>query len=144
MEKIEQSRSIIHRLLEEYREFYQRNTRTDVDTEIVADDIHGQYMVMRVGWRGETRVRRPLFYLRLKENKIWIEEDWTKDGIVSELMAEGVCRDEIVLAFQTPNLPSFKHGQSDYTQNRHEWLPEGSVREVLAELEKNAELQAKA
>ncbi len=103
MEKIERFREIIHRLLTEYWEFYQRNTQTDVDTEIVADDTHDQYMVMRVGWRGETRVRRPLFYLRLKDGKIWIEEDWTKDGIASELMAAGVCRDEIVLAFHAPN-----------------------------------------
>ncbi len=103
METIERYRAVIHQLLSEYQEFYRRGTRTEVDTEIVADDTHGQYMVMRVGWRGETRVRRPLFYLRFKENKIWIEEDWTKEGIASELMAEGVCREDIVLAFHASN-----------------------------------------
>jgi len=111
METIERYRTIIHRLLSEYQEFYRRGTQTEVDTEIVADDTHGQYMVMRVGWRGETRVRRPLFYLRLKENKIWIEGDWTKDGIASELMAEGVCREDIVLAFHAPNLQREEHEQ---------------------------------
>src|SRR5882672_3317636 len=99
MEKTERYREIIHRLLTDYQEFYQRETKTDVETEIIADDAHGQYLVMRVGWRGETRVRRPLFYLRLKDGKIWVEEDWTKEGIALELVQAGVPREDIVLAF---------------------------------------------
>ena len=62
--------------------------------------------MMRVGWRGETRVRRPLFYLRLKNNKIWIEEDWTKEGIAHELVLAGVPHADIVLAFQPPAMRS--------------------------------------
>lgn len=102
MEKVEQYRGIIHRLLAEYRDFLAQQTRTDVDTDIVCDDANGQYMVMRVGWRGETRVRRPIFYLRLKRGKIWIEEDWTKDGIAHELVLAGVRHEDIVLAFSPP------------------------------------------
>lgn len=41
-------------------------------------------------------------------------------------------------------LQRVEHGNGDYTEDRHEWLPNGSVREVVAKLEKNAELQAKA
>lgn len=102
MEKLEQYRELIHGLLSEYRDFLAMQTRTDVETEIVCDDVSGQYMVMRVGWRGETRVRRPLFYLRLKNDKIWIEEDWTKEGIAHELTLAGVPAQDIVLAFTPP------------------------------------------
>ncbi len=35
-------------------------------------------------------------------------------------------------------LQQFERGHGDYTQERREWLPEGSVREVVAELEENA------
>ena len=104
MEKVVRYREIIHQLLEEYRSFLAALTKTEVDTEILCDDHNGQYMVMRIGWRSETRVHRPLFYLRLKEGKIWVEEDWTKEGIVNELVLAGVPASDIVLAFNLPSL----------------------------------------
>jgi hypothetical protein len=91
-------------LLNEYRQLYAGQPENGVETPIISDDAHGEYLLMRVGWRGETRVRRPVFYLRLKGEKIWIEEDWTQDGIATELVAAGVPHDAIVLAFQPPEL----------------------------------------
>ena len=104
MENVTRYREIIHRLLEEYRAFLTELTKTNVDTEILCDDHNGQYMVMRIGWRAETRVHRPLFYLRLKEGKIYVEEDWTKEGIANELMLMGIPASDIVLAFNPPDL----------------------------------------
>lgn len=114
MENVTRYRDIIHRLLEEYHSFLTGLTKTDVDTEILCDDHNGQYMLMRIGWRGENRVHRPLFYLRLKDSKIYVEEDWTKEGIANELMRAGVPASDIVLAFNPPNLrnetPAFAVG----------------------------------
>jgi hypothetical protein len=104
MDRIEQHRQIIRELQEEYLHLYAGQPESGVDTAVICDDAHGEYLLMRVGWRGETRVHRPLFYLRLKAGKIWIEEDWTQDGIATELVAAGVPHDEIVLAFQPPEL----------------------------------------
>jgi hypothetical protein len=104
MEKVTQYREIIYHLLEEYRAFLTAHTKTDVETEILCDDHNGQYMLMRIGWRGETRVHRSLFYLRLKDGKIHVEEDWTKEGIAKELMQAGVPACDIVLAFNPPTL----------------------------------------
>lgn len=104
MDKLNHYKDIIHRLLEDYREWYADPNDLGVDTDIVCDDVHGEYLLMRVGWRGETRVRRPAFYLRLKNGKIWIEEDWTKEGIATELVAAGVPHQDIVLAFNPPEV----------------------------------------
>ena len=87
MDTVVRYREIIHRLLDDYRNWYDNPQDPGVETSIICDYEHGEYMLMRVGWRGEQRVRRPLFYLRLKAGKIWIEEDWTKDGIATELLA---------------------------------------------------------
>lgn len=106
MGNVDTYREIIHRLLEEYHAFLTELTKTDVDTEILCDDTNGQYMVMRIGWRAETRVHRPLFYLRLKDGKISVEEDWTKEGIASELIQAGIPASDIILAFNPPNLRS--------------------------------------
>ena len=38
-------------------------------------------------------------------------------------------------------LQQFERGQGDYTQERDQWLPNGSVRDVLVELESNANLK---
>lgn len=75
-----------------------------VETAIIRDDENGQYQLMRVGWRGETRLRRPVFYVRLKEDKIWIEEDWTQESIANELLPAGIPNEDIVLAFNPPEV----------------------------------------
>jgi hypothetical protein len=104
MDRIERYREIVHRLLEEYQCLYADQPGSDVETAVICDDTHGEYLLMRVGWRDDTRVRRPTFYLRLKDGKIWIEEDWTQEGVATELVAAGVPHEDIVLAFQPPEL----------------------------------------
>jgi hypothetical protein len=104
VDRIEQYRDIIHRVLEEYRQLYENQPTSGVETTTICDDAHGEYLLMRVGWRGETRVRRPVFYLRLKNGKIWIEEDWTQEGVATDLVAAGVPHEDIVLAFRPPEL----------------------------------------
>ncbi|GAB4456109.1 MAG: hypothetical protein OHK0029_13480 [Armatimonadaceae bacterium] len=104
MDTVETYRAIIHHLLSEYQHFFSVNTKTDVETEVIRDDMGGQYLLMRVGWRGDKRVRRPLFYLRLKNGKIWIEEDNTQEGIANDLRRAGVPEQDIVLAFTPPDL----------------------------------------
>ena len=105
MDRIAQQ-TAIHRLLEEYRAWYSDATppEPDVETMIVSDDEHGQYLLSRVGWRGSHRLSRPVFYLRLKNDKIWIEEDWTEESIASELVHLGIPHSDIVLAFNPPEV----------------------------------------
>ena len=104
MDRIERQREIIHCLLEEYHALYAGADEPGVETLIVRDDENGQYQLMRVGWRGETRLRRPVFYVRLKNAKIWIEEDWTQESIANELIAAGIPNEDIVLAFNPPEV----------------------------------------
>ena|SRR5689334_22000771 len=104
MDRVKKYQDVIHRLLAEYRDWYDSPEDKGVDTTIIADDKHGEYMLMRVGWRGETRIRRPVFYLRLKDGKIWIEEDWTQEAIATELVRAGVPHQDIVLAFNPPEV----------------------------------------
>ncbi|MGK7943847.1 MAG: element excision factor XisI family protein, partial [Microcystaceae cyanobacterium] len=37
----------------------------------------------------------------------WIEEDWTEEGIATELVREGVPKEDIVLAFYDPDARKF-------------------------------------
>lgn len=102
MEPLTKYRGIIACVLEKYRDSYARGEPDSIDTAIVQDDAHGEYMLTQVGWQGEERTREVVFYLRLKNGKIHIEEDWTEEGVVMDLTRAGVPHHDIVLAFNPP------------------------------------------
>ena len=104
MERLEKYKEVIHNLLQEYTELYIRATDPTIETVAISDDQHGEYLLMRVGWEIDKRIYRTIFHVRLNHSKIWIEEDWTKEGISTELMRAGVHNTDIVLAFNPPNV----------------------------------------
>ncbi len=95
-------RKIIASVLEEYRELYMREEDQDVETTILQDDAHGEYRLVQIGWHGSKRISNTIFYLRLKNGKIHIEEDWTEEGVVMDFVQAGVPHYNLVLAFNPP------------------------------------------
>jgi len=55
-----------------------------------------------LGWSHKKKTNNTHIYIRIKNQKIWIEEDWTEEGIANELLREGVPKEDIVLAFYPP------------------------------------------
>jgi hypothetical protein len=45
--------------------------------------------------------------LQIRDNKFWIEEDWTEDGIANDLVQAGIPRENIVLAFHEPKMRQY-------------------------------------
>ena len=43
-------------------------------------------------------------HVRLKEGKVWVEEDMTEEGIANYWVKAGVPKEDIVLAFQHPSM----------------------------------------
>ncbi len=102
MERVTITAEIIHSALSRLTALLQRIPKPDVETVLVEGD--GQFLLKRIGWHGGKRVNNTVVYLRLKNDKVWIEEDWTEEGIVTQLLHAGVPRDDIVLAFHPPQL----------------------------------------
>ncbi|MCE7980706.1 MAG: XisI protein [Caldilinea sp. CFX5] len=75
-----------------------------IETFAVCDDKGGHYMLVETGWQYPRRLYNVVFHIRLKDNKIWIEEDWTESGVARELLAAGVSKDTIELGFQPPEM----------------------------------------
>ena len=46
-------------------------------------------------------------YVRIRDGKFWIEEDWTEDGIATDLVRAGVPKEDIVLAFHEPEMRQY-------------------------------------
>jgi hypothetical protein len=104
MDKLTRYRELIKSCLKEWGNYISRTKMPEVETQCVFDEEHDQYLVLSIGWRGEHRIRSTLLHLRLRLGKTWVEEDWTDEGIATELVKAGVPREDIVLGFQPPSL----------------------------------------
>lgn len=80
------------------------STGPEVETQFLCDDVNGRYQLLDIGWRGKERVFTPILYVCIQNGKIWIEEDWTEEGIAEELLRQGVPKEDIVLGFQPPHM----------------------------------------
>lgn len=95
MDTLTQYRQIIERILLPLTE--RRYANGDITNEAVFDRERDHYLIVSVGWEGDTRrVHGCLVHLDIINGKIWIQRDGLEDGIVHELEAAGVPKSDIV------------------------------------------------
>jgi hypothetical protein len=101
--KLDNYRSIVKKILTEYEKIASQTPNVSgVDTVLSFDEERDQYLWFDIGWNERKRVQAISVYIRIKNEKIYIEEDWTEEGIATELLMEGVPKEDIVLAFHDP------------------------------------------
>lgn len=101
MDKLDKYRNLVVQMLENH---YRPVAVTDeIEMQILIDRQHDHYQLLHVGWRdGEHPVYGCVVHVDIKNGKIWIQRDFTEDGVALELMEAGVPKEDIVLAFQSP------------------------------------------
>ena len=102
MDKVNTYRVEIKRILSAYAALVARQPTPGVETLLVFDEARDQYLWLQVGWADDQRVYGVTLHVRILEGKIRIEQDWTEEGIASDLLQAGVPRADIVLAFHEP------------------------------------------
>ncbi len=102
MDRLSKYRSIIQRILGEHLE--NALQEEDVETVSVSDETGEHYLLLEIGWQPPRRIYNVVFHLRLKDDKIWIEQDWTERGIARELIQAGISAEVIELGFQPPEM----------------------------------------
>ena len=102
MDKLTNYRNMIKRILSEYVEMSNRQPQPGIESILIMDEARGHYLWLKVGWEHGKRAKYITVYVRLRDTKFWIEEDWTEDGIATDLVRQGVAREDIVLAFHDP------------------------------------------
>jgi hypothetical protein len=102
MDKITKFQSIIKSVFQRYHRDEQPEGYQEYETQMVTDDANGHYYLMDIGWHDMQRIHGCLLHVDIKNGKIWIQQDWTEEGIADELIAAGVSTADIVLAFQAP------------------------------------------
>jgi hypothetical protein len=102
MEKLIHYQDLIKQILTEYEIISSQVPDPDIDEVLMFDDQRSQYLWFNIGWKNDKRVKGISVYVRIKNEKFYIEEDWTEEGIATELLREGVPKEDIVLAFHDP------------------------------------------
>jgi hypothetical protein len=107
VDKLKGYRQIIKRILSDYVALDHKQPDPNVESFLIVDDDQGHYLWMNLGWEDGKRTSGSTVYVRLRHGKFWIEEDWTEEGIATDLLAAGVPREDIVLAFQPPEMRKY-------------------------------------
>ncbi|MBT9315042.1 XisI protein [Leptothoe spongobia] len=103
MDKLKNYRYIIQKVLTEYQQWAAGENQPGIEQCLSLDETRDQYLWFHVGWQEKMRDFGVTVYLRIEQDKVWIEEDWTKQGIANELLEAGIPAEDIVLGFQHPS-----------------------------------------
>ncbi|MGL4554218.1 MAG: XisI protein [Gemmataceae bacterium] len=102
MDRVDQYREIVRRVLGEYAEV--PPSHGEVRPELIFDAPNDHYEVIQVGWQGRRRVHGCVLHVDIIGGKIWIQYDGTNRPVAEELVRAGVPKDDIVLAFYPPDV----------------------------------------
>jgi len=107
MDKAIEYPKLIEKILSEHIAICNRHPDREVQTFLVKDEAQGHYIWMNLGWQKGQRVTGMTVYVRLQDEKFWVEEDWTEEGIATALLTAGVPKEDIVLAFHEPKMRQY-------------------------------------
>ena len=100
MDRVTQYREILRRIVNEYACLAPSNGQ--IRSETVIDPVSDHYEVLDIGWDKHRRVHHSVVHLDIVDGKIWVQRDGTNRPVVDELEAAGVPKEDIVLAFHSP------------------------------------------
>ncbi len=87
-------------LLEDYLVFLGGDANNDV--QIIIDENRKHYLLIEIGWHKNQRIYGTLIHINIINDKIWIQQDGTEEGVANELVKQGIPHEKIVLGFKTP------------------------------------------
>jgi hypothetical protein len=102
MDQLNQYREIVKKTILKYAQFCPSHGQ--IELHPVFDDQRDHYALMQIGWDRGKRIRGNLIYVTLNQGKVSIEYDGMERGITQELINLGIPREDIILAFQSPEI----------------------------------------
>lgn len=93
-------RTIVKELIRRYAAF--PPSYGEIETETIFDEDNNHFELMYAGWVGSRRVHGSVLHIDLRNGKVWIQHDGIEGGVAEELVAAGIPRSDIVLAFHPP------------------------------------------
>ena len=100
MDKIKKYRDIVQEVLTEIGNI--KGLFPEIETQLVFDTARDHYQIVRVGWHDLQRTYGVPIHIDIKSNKIWIQHNGTDYDFIEDLIAKGIPKEDIVLAFHPP------------------------------------------
>ena len=98
MEKVAKYQQILTDFLEEYSKIAYANAPL-LEQQVIVDIQRNHFELVSVGWQKGNFVHDVVFHFDIKEDKIWIMQNWTDIKISKELISRGVESDDIHIGF---------------------------------------------
>ena len=116
-ETLDSYRDALERVLNEWAEFLNTGLRSEPGavSEVVFDRQRDRYLLVEAGWERGYRIHGTLLHVDVIDGKLWIQHDGTEERIAPELVAAGVPKDCIVLAFRAPRDAAINGVRRDVT-----------------------------
>lgn len=106
MDKINLYRQHIRELLTKRAKL--RSPDDPVVSETIFDTVQDRYLLVNVGWKdNNTRIYGCVIQVDIIDGKIWVQHDFTEEAIADRLVARGVPKQDIVLAYHPPNVRQY-------------------------------------
>lgn len=104
MDTLTAYQQIVYELIQEYAH---KPSHGEIEPEIVIDKDGRHYEIMHIGWDGPRRVHGSVLHIDILDGKIWIQHDGTSPGVALDLVAAGVPKEDIILAFRPPDVRQY-------------------------------------
>ncbi|MDY6781315.1 MAG: XisI protein [Cyanobacteriota bacterium] len=102
MDKLDEYRDLLQEILERHHRI--PYSHGQIESKFIIDRDRNNFVIMIAGWDGIQRIHGCVVHVEIIDGKIWIHRDGIEDGITEELLAGGVPKDKIVLAFYSPGV----------------------------------------
>jgi hypothetical protein len=102
VDRIEKYWELLLKVMREQERLSSVTSVPGIELVLLVDPVKRVIHLQEIGWRSHKRVIDTYIVVRIKDGKIWIEDDGTEEGIANVLVATGVPKSDIVLAFQPP------------------------------------------
>jgi hypothetical protein len=104
MEKLDY-REVVQKIIQQYASQYLEKNETRA--YIVFDTERDHYLLLYLGWRDEERLHGCPIHIDIQDGKIWVQRDFTEEGIANQLIEQGIPKTDIVLGFRSPYVRQF-------------------------------------
>ncbi|MFN5871262.1 MAG: XisI protein [Aphanizomenon sp.] len=105
MDTLNNYRQNIQKILTEYSQL--PYAYGELERQLIIDQTANHYLLLILGWENNQRVHGCLVHIDIINDKIWIQRDFTEEGVASELVELGVPKTDIVLGFKSPFVREF-------------------------------------
>jgi hypothetical protein len=106
MDKLNLYRQLIQDSLVERAKL--RSPNDPIKSQTVFDRPGDHYQLINLGWKNNsTRIYGCVIHVDIIDGKIWVQHDGTEDAIADQLVAKGVPKQDIVLAYHAPHVRQY-------------------------------------